>query len=140
MGLAPFPHPVDGTGGITMPLSHHVAALVSGVLLIFPWSLRAETGTGTVQDPATYQYTDLVVKDWQEGIVLDANTGNYIITYKGSDGYFSSIVFEPATKIAPTLSWKFEDLKENAVIRYRYALSNGRESKQGIGMFRMVVS
>ncbi len=123
-----------------MPLSHHVAALVSGVLLIFSSSLRAEMGTGTVEDPVTHEYTDNVVKDWQEGIVLDPNTGNYLITYKIDDGIFASIVFEPATKIAPTLRWKFEDLKENGVIRYRYALGNGRESKQGIDMFRMVVS
>ncbi len=123
-----------------MPISHRVTALVSAVLLCSSWTARAEMGTGTVQDPVTYQYLDGVTKDWQEGIVLDPNTGNYLITYKIDDGIFASIAFEPATKIAPTLSWKFEDLKENGVIRYRYALSNGRESKQGIKMFRMVVS
>ncbi len=123
-----------------MPIGHRVTALVLAVLAVFSWSARAEMGTGTVQDPVTYQYLYRVTKDWQEGIVLDRNTGNYVITYKIDDGIFASIVFEPATKITPTLSWKFEDLKENGVIRYRYALGNGRESKQGIDMFRMVVS
>ena len=123
-----------------MPLSHRAAALVWAVFLCFSSGLRAEMGTGTVQNPVTYQYTYNVIKDWQEGIVLDPDTGNYLITYKIDDGIFASIAFEPATKIAPTLSWKFEDLKENGVIRYRYALSNGRESKRGIEMFRMVVS
>src|SRR6266700_4131672 len=123
-----------------MPIGHRVTALVLAVLAVFSWSAHAEMGTGTVQDPVTYQYLYRVTKDWQEGIVLDRNTGNYVITYKIDDGIFASIVFEPATKITPTLSWKFEDLKENGVIRYRYALGNGRESKQGIDMFRMVVS
>ncbi len=123
-----------------MPLSHRVTTLVWVVLLCLSSSVRAEMGTGTVQDPVTYQYTYNVVKDWQEGIVFDPNTGNYVITYKLDDGIFASIVFEPATKIVPTLSSKFEESRESGAIRYRYALSNGRESKQGIRMFRMVVA
>src|SRR6266851_5733470 len=99
-----------------MPIGHRVTALVSAVLLCSSWTARAEMGTGTVQDPVTYQYLDGVTKDWQEGIVLDPNTGNYLITYKIDDGIFASIAFEPATKIAPILSWKFEDLKENGAV------------------------
>ncbi len=101
---------------------------------------QAEMGTGTVQDPVTGKLTNGVQQDWNQGIVLDPQTGNYIITYKDAYGFFNSSVFEPATKITPNLTAKFRLMNQDKLIEYRYTLSNARTSKQGIKEFRVLVS
>jgi hypothetical protein len=63
-----------------------------------------------------------------EGIVLDSNTGDYIITYANAVGRLKQSRFMPSTKINPTLNSKF-DSQHNS-IRYRYAIRNGASSKQ----------
>lgn len=63
-----------------------------------------------------------------ESIVLDPNTGDYIITYANAVGRLKQSRFVPSTKIDPTLRSKFEN--QQGVIRYRYAIKNGSNSKQ----------
>ena len=110
------------------------------VLLCLSLTAQAEMGTGTVQDPVTGKLTNGVQQNWNQGIVLDPQTGNYIITYKDAYGFFNSSVFEPATKITPHLATRFGMTNQDGLIEYRYTLSNARTSKQGIKGFRVLVS
>lgn len=110
------------------------------VVLCFSLTALAEMGTGIVQDPVTGKLTNGVQQDWKQGIALDPQTGNYIITYKDAYGFFNSSVFEPATKITPNLTARFHLTRQNGLIEYRYILSNARTSKQGIKEFRVTVS
>jgi len=88
----------------------------------------------------TGKLTNGVQQDWNQGVVLDPQTGNYIITYKDAYGFFNSSVLEPATKITPNLTAQFRLTNQDGLIEYRYALSNARTSKQGIKGFRVLVS
>lgn len=76
----------------------------------------------------------------EEGILLDPNTGNYAITYRGSydPNELQQVVFVPATKIDPSIRSRFKE--ENDVIVYRYVLRNARTSKQDIDGFNIVAS
>lgn len=96
---------------------------------------NAEMGTGTIEDPVTHQYTTQVTKNWQEGVVLDPTTGNYIITYKGDHDLFYSIVFEPSTKVNPTIRSFFKYSQNDQVIAYRYGIHIAKTSKQGLDGF-----
>jgi len=119
---------------------HAVSALVLSVAALLSQSALAEMGTGTIQDPVTGKLTNGVQQDWNQGVVLDSQTGNYIITYKDGYGFFNSSVFEPATKITPHLTAQFRSIGRNDLIEYRYTLSNAPGSKQGIKEFRLIVS
>ena len=72
------------------------------------------------------------LKSWAlslgEGIVLDPNTGDYIITYTNAVGQLKQSRFVPSTKIEPSLYSRFEN--ERGLIHYRYVLKNGTASKQ----------
>ncbi|MCR4346921.1 MAG: hypothetical protein NUV55_06940 [Sulfuricaulis sp.] len=110
-------------------------------LLLFPWPVvQAEMGKGTVQDPVTREYVDGVYKDWQEGILLDPQTNNYIVTYKDGYGFYNSVMFEAATKIEPVLKSKFKHPNSANTVVYEYKLKNGTRSKQNINMFLAHVS
>lgn len=98
---------------------------------------QAEMGKGTAQDPVTRAYTDHVYKDWIEGVKRDPQTGNYIITYKDSSGFFNEILFEPADKIDPVVRSTFRHAPQSDLVRYEYTLANGAASQQRI---RMLVS
>ena len=63
-----------------------------------------------------------------EGIVLDRNTGDYIISYANGVGKLMQSRFVPSTKINPSLSSRFEDY--HGMTRYRYTIKNGSSSKQ----------
>lgn len=97
-------------------------------------------GKGTVEDPITREYTRGVYKDWQEGIVIHPGTGDHIVTYKAWNGFFNSVIFEPATKIDPTLKSKFKLSDSVNAVVYEYKLRNGPKAKQDIGMFLTHVS
>ncbi len=101
---------------------------------------QAEIGKGIVQDPVTREYTEGVVKDWQEGIVRNPDTGDYVITYKNDAGSFSEIIYEPSTKIEPSLKSKFKHKKESHLISYSYKLKNSSHSKQPIDDMGTIVS
>ena len=110
-------------------------------LLLFPWAaVHAEMGKGTVQDPLTREYIDGVYKGWQEGITLDHQTGNYIVTYKDGYGFYNSVIFESATKIEPVLKSKFHHHNSANTIIYKYRLKNGIRSKQNINMLLTHIS
>ena len=111
------------------------------VYLCLPLStVQAEMGKGTVEDPITREYTRGVYKDWQEGVVLDTETGNYIVTYKAWNGHFESVILEPATKIDPTLKSKFKRIENSNAVRYEYRLKNSSKAKQNVEMFLTHVS
>jgi len=63
-----------------------------------------------------------------EGIVLDRNTGDYIINYANGVGKLMQSRFVPSTKIEPTLLSRFEN--QRGLIRYRYTIKNGSRGKQ----------
>jgi hypothetical protein len=120
-----------------MSLIRFVLAVVA--LGIF-FSARAEMGTGIAQDPVTLKYTDDVYQDWQEGAVLDAATGNYVVTYKGDYDTFCQVIFEPSTKIRPTLRSGFYWSPRDRGIEYRYSLKNGLASQQRVVQLIMHVT
>lgn len=74
-----------------------------------------------------------------ESIVLDPNTGNYMITYLGineSTGerdVLRSATFEPATKIVPTIRTSLK-IAPNGVVAYRYRINNAATSQRPIVM------
>lgn len=123
-----------------MSVDNWFTAAVSASLSLVAFNVHAEMGMGIAQDPSTGQIVEEVYQDWQEGIVLHPETGNYIITYKTDGNSFSQIVFEPATKIAPTIVSTFRASEKDRTIQYRYALRSGRESKQEIVRFQMLIS
>ncbi len=63
-----------------------------------------------------------------EGILLDRNTGDYIITYADVSGQIMQTRFAPSTKIDPALRSRFEN--QHGLIRYRYSIKNGSRGKQ----------
>lgn len=77
----------------------------------------------------------------QEGVLFDEGSGNYIVTYKS---YYSDklkrVVFEPSTKISPSLRSAFVWLRQGNTISYSYALKNGKTAKQPIGLLTTDVS
>lgn len=68
----------------------------------------------------------------EEGVVLDPQTGNYIVTYtSGYSGQLENVVFVPSTKIEPRL--KSEFARDGTVV-YQHRLGNGPDSEQNIDM------
>jgi hypothetical protein len=101
---------------------------------------QAEYGLGYSADdfdPQTHEF-HRIYRDWQEGVVPDPRTGDYIITYK-DDGIYSQTSFEPGTKITPTFTsmWRKAD---GDFIAYSYRLKNGRESAQNIDSVMLFVT
>ena len=74
-----------------------------------------------------------------ESIVLDPNTGDYIITYWDSpddpDARIRQAIFVPATKIDPMVKSTFK-LREEGTIVYTYRVSNGPKSRQALAGVR----
>jgi len=76
----------------------------------------------------------------QEGtIVLDPNTGNYILTYRGHEYDTGAeplrrVIFVPATKIAPAVKSKFK-LKDLDLVAYHYKIRNESTSQQALSGF-----
>lgn len=105
-------------------------------------TVQAEMSIGYIAsewNPATEEYKE-VYKDWQEGVALNADTGNYIVTYRSSSGTFYETILEPATKIDPTLKSKFQLSDSGNTVIYRYKLRNRPTAKQDIRMFLTHVS
>ena len=63
-----------------------------------------------------------------EGIVLDPNTGDYLINYLSFNKQLMQSRFAPSTKIDPTLRSRFEN--KYGLIRYSYIIHNGIKGKQ----------
>lgn len=76
-----------------------------------------------------------------ESIVLDPDTGNYIITFRSTfpSRELHQVVFVPATKIDPTVKSKFK-LTRDQHIRYEYKVKNGPNSKQPLVGLRFIAS
>jgi hypothetical protein len=124
-----------------MSVSRKRISQFSAAILCFAgFGAYAEVGVGTLQDPITRKYTDNVSKDWQEGVVMHPETGNYVVTYKAWNGFFNSVIFEPATKIDPTLKSKFISSDSGNAVIYQYKLRNGAKARQNIEMFLTHVS
>ncbi len=74
-----------------------------------------------------------------ENIVLDPNTGNYAITYwginesTGKRDVLRTAIFEPATKISPTIYSTFK-IAPNGMATYRYHIYNAATSQRPIIM------
>lgn len=99
----------------------------------------AEGALGYDWNPETKQFKR-VYKDWQEGIVFDDKSGNYLVTYKDGYGEYNEVIFEPATKIEPHLKSRYKYSKSANAVIYEYRLKNGAKSKQNISMFLAIVS
>ncbi len=126
----------------TVTLKHDIIHVVPLVCLMFISSgaATAEMGIGIVEDRITRIYREEVYKDWQEGIVVDSNSGNYIVTYKTDDGSFAEVIMEPATKISPVLKSEVR-LSENSIdTTYQFKLKNGAASKQNIRAIRTEIT
>lgn len=71
-----------------------------------------------------------------EGVVLDLETGNYVITYEAADelrpqGLYQTI-YTPATKINPSVKSRFKEMERPDAIVYSYKVKNGKDSKQNL--------
>lgn len=70
-----------------------------------------------------------------EALVYDDKTGDYILTYKTTDIRDNEIlvrmVFEPKTKIDPSIVSKFEERSRQGFV-YKYKVHNGKHSKQAL--------
>lgn len=124
-----------------MPLKLAMSGCIVALLLFVSsfTGASAEMGQGTVRDPVTGKYIDHVYRDWQEGIVQNPATGDYIVTYKGAQGFFAEVTFIPATKIDPTLRSSFKTI-DDGLIRYTYEVGSGTESKQNVEQLLTLVS
>lgn len=78
-----------------------------------------------------------------ESIVLDSNTGDYLITYVGTgspgnkqDRPLRQTKFVPATKIIPALNSRFR-LHHQDIVDYNYRVRNGSASQQSLISFRL---
>lgn len=78
----------------------------------------------------------------EEGVVLDPDTGNYLITYYGSGApgdkknkILRKVIFVPATKIDPLVKSTFK-LMEASDITYSYRITNGTTSRQLLDAMR----
>lgn len=114
---------------------------IAGVLLLLVVNtVQADYGIGAIEDPVTREYTEEVSKDWQEGITLFPTSGDYVITYRASEGSYAQVIFEPATKIEPILKSKYKTKSGSGVISYGYKLKSKVTSKQPISSIRTTVS
>lgn len=74
----------------------------------------------------------------QEGIVFDPQSGNYTITYE-NEGQLLQTTYEPPNKINPLLRSAFR-LGASGDVTYRYRLENGKDSRQNIVSFAVLVT
>lgn len=79
-----------------------------------------------------------------EGIVFDADTGNYVITYEAEDeirpkGLYQTI-YVPATKIDPIVRSHFGDRGLDRQMIYRYAIKNRKNGQQNLRAFIITAS
>lgn len=85
----------------------------------------------------------LAISPWvtaqEENIVVDAN-GDYVITYRGDLGW-EKVTWIPATKINPSVSAIVRPADgKPGNLRYRYAVRNGKDGRQFVGVFRLSAS
>jgi hypothetical protein len=76
----------------------------------------------------------------QDTVYYDSKTGNYIIQYmreneEGMRDSLISLLFEPATKIAPKASAVVSWEKDSNTFVYSYTIANGPHSKQNLLSF-----
>ncbi len=110
-------------------------------LVLFPFSAFSEWGIGTIAsewDPITEEFKT-EYRDWQEGVVYDETTGDYVVTYKDSYDSFNEVVFVPATKIDPDLRSKFKQ-GDQSTFQYDYLLKSNKSSRQAIRAMVAVLS
>jgi hypothetical protein len=97
---------------------------------------HAELATGTIVDPSSRTWappiTRVVYKDWQEGVSLNQDTGDYVITYKNDNGNYIEVTFVPSTKISPLLLSKIKRAGDESAVRYEYQLKSDATSRQNI--------
>lgn len=76
-----------------------------------------------------------------ESIVLDPDTGNYIVIFRSTfpSRELHRVVFVPATKIDPTVQSAFK-LTKKQNIRYEYKVKNGSNSRQPLIALRLIAS
>lgn len=79
-----------------------------------------------------------------EGIVLDLETGNYVITYEAGDEYtprgMYRTIYTPATKINPSVKSRFKEMERPDAIAYNYKVKNGKDSKQNLRILMIIAS
>ncbi|MFQ5755829.1 MAG: hypothetical protein ACE5H7_06995 [Acidiferrobacterales bacterium] len=95
-------------------------------------------------DPAAVlaQESNVLIKDGNESIVVDPQTGDFIITYIGDDGTLQQVVWVPATKIKPKFrsQIKLDRKGEQDIILYRYRVRNGRKANQTLLFISLIAS
>jgi hypothetical protein len=125
-----------------MSVTSYVFNVMIVCLIAFTCSARAEYAEGSLSydwDADTKQFKR-ISKEWKEGIILDPQSGNYFVSYKDGYGTWNEVLFEPATKIAPSLFSQFRLINERQTVQYGYQLSNAKTGKQKIYMVQARVS
>jgi hypothetical protein len=99
------------------------------------------TKSGLVGILVTFLLAASLVATAEDSIVVDPDTGNYVITYqsKHAVGGLTRVVWVPATKIDPGVRWDISSHNPN-VLLYRYRFENGRTSRQLLEGGRVVAS
>jgi hypothetical protein len=81
----------------------------------------------------------VLIQAGEESIVIDTQTDNNIITYRGDDGTIKRAIWEPTNKIDPSIKSKFKVTKDETFV-YRYKIKNGVKSKQALQGFHLKTS
>ncbi|MGH2569298.1 MAG: hypothetical protein ACRDGA_13250 [Bacteroidota bacterium] len=72
----------------------------------------------------------------RDTLYFDATSGNYVIKYFVEDeDTLITTIFEPSTKVNPSITTKVEHVGDTLL--YRYAISNGADSKQNLFAFEI---
>lgn len=78
----------------------------------------------------------------EDSIVLDPNSGDYIITYRSFATGTGQVrvVWVPSTKIEPAIKWNTKVSPRPGVLTYRYKFKNSKTSRQDLEGGRLVAS
>lgn len=97
-----------------------------------------------VADPApvSAQGNGVLVQDGNESIVVDPQTGDFIITYIGDDGTLKQVIWVPGTKIKPKVRSKVKLAKPDKqdTFLYQYKVRNGPKTRQTLMLISLVAS
>src|SRR6266566_7018445 len=67
----------------------------------------------------------------EEGIVKNPD-GDYVITFRSGPGQMIQWLWEPTTKIDPSVTWRIKQTEKTESLSYRYTFISGRTSKQNL--------
>jgi len=80
-------------------------------------------------------YIQVALSQTEPSMTLDPLTGNYILSYQSYNGEDREVIFEPATKIEPSINAKVFFDSDSSIFKYEYSVKNGANSQQRLLSF-----